>query len=535
MLVVSASQKVIDVVRLLLEQGDEDIRFYDEQQKKEQQLKGTFILDLFAAGFPADDQIKSLVDYNQNDLLFYPSIRRLISIFDSLHDGVVIADKESVLRYINKSFERISGASFAEMVGQYLLDVRPGARLGGVIRSGKPMLGVRRKFNNVEYITDMHPMIVNGEVKGGVTIARDITEIQQLQTKLRNYHVRFTNLMRQIKKDNSAVFRFADIIGNSTAILSAKLLAEKLATSNLTVMLRGESGTGKELFAHAIHLASSRRNNPFIAVNCAAIPSALLESELFGYGEGAFTGAKHGGKPGLITSADGGTLFLDEIGDVDIDLQAKLLRVLQTGEVQPLGDVARIKVDVRIIAATNKNLEQMISVGKFRDDLYYRLNVSQINVPALRERAEDIVPLANHFLERCFNSLGKLELNSEIKKIMVEYSWPGNVRELENTVNFIANITDQRLITPQYLPQVFFQQKTARPDTVDAGAQGGIETTTLKESRYGGERSAIVAALNKYGWNVPGKNNAAKSLEISLTTLYSRIRYYDINFKDRQI
>ena len=293
-----------------------------------------------------------------------------------------------------------------------MLDARPGARLGEVIKSGKPMLGIRRKFGNIEYLTDMHPLIINGECVGGVTIARDITEVQQLQTKLSKYHVRYNELLRQVNSANVSLYAFDDIFGDSASFKATKHLAEKLAKSSLPILLRGESGTGKELFAHAIHRASDRCNEPFVVVNCAAIPDTLMESELFGYAEGAFSGAKKGGKAGLISIANRGTLFLDEIGDLGVELQAKLLRVLQKSEVQPLGDLQKISVDVRVIAATNAKLEQMISQGKFREDLFYRLNVSQIHIPPLRERKEDIIPLANFFLAKITHPiLGKLELD----------------------------------------------------------------------------------------------------------------------------
>jgi transcriptional regulator with PAS, ATPase and Fis domain len=378
-------------------------------------------------------------------------------------------------------------------------------------------------------MTDMHPIIINGECIGGVTIARDITEIQQLQTKLSKYQVRYNNLLRQINKENTANYRFADICGDSPALQAAKRLAEKLANSNLPVLLRGESGTGKELFAHAIHLASARQLQPFVTVNCAAIPGPLLESELFGYSEGAFSGAKQSGKAGLITLAHNGTLFLDEIGDMDIALQAKMLRVLQTGEVQPLGSVSKIKVNVRVIAATNRNLEDMFRIGKFREDLFYRLNVSQVYIPPLRERVQDISVMAEYFLEQCIHpSLGRLELDPATLRTLERYPWPGNVRELENTIRFIANITDRTVITPDYLPQVFFQHssetladqknQTIKPD----------EAVSLKAKRCAAEKEMIVAALTNFGRSVQGKRQAAKHLGISLTTLYARISALDI-------
>jgi len=536
MLIVPEMQSINAIVRSILGKSDRDIRVVNESEFSETSLSGDYILELFAAGVPANAPVKSLIAGTQAlpglaggvvHSADNPYIHWLISIFDSLHDGVLIADQHTIIRYINKSFERISGAVFSEIVGRYLLDARPGARLGEVIKSGKPMLGIRRRFGNIEYLTDMHPLIINGECMGGVTIARDITEVQQLQTKLSKYHVQYNELLRQVNSANVSLYAFADIYGNSASFKATKHLAEKLAKSTLPILLRGESGTGKELFAHAIHQASNRSKEPFVVVNCAAIPDSLLESELFGYVEGAFSGAKKGGKVGLISIADKGTLFLDEIGDLGVELQAKLLRVLQKSEVQPLGDIRKTTVDVRIIAATNAKLEQMISQGKFREDLFYRLNVSQLHIPPLRERKEDIAPLANRFLANITHPVwGKLELDEQTLAILENHFWPGNVRELENTVRFIANITDRRTITPEYLPQVFLSETATKPMLAQGPAAGDL---TLKARRNDQEREAIIGALAKYGRSVAGKKAAAQSLAISLTTLYSRMKYLQID------
>lgn len=531
---VSAEQRIVETVRLALQAADNEVLIVDDEQPDGKKVNNAYLLALFASGFPADFSLNLMAGIcpallsdsakpSQNTLDF--TMKWFISVFDSLHDGVLIADRNEIVRYINKSFERISGARFSDVVGRILTEARPGAKLGGVIRAGKPLLGVRRKFGDIEYMTDMHPLIINGVCMGGVTIARDITEIERLQTKLSKYRVRYNDLLRQMNKDNTATYTFTDICGESPSFQATKRLAEKLAVSELPVLLRGESGTGKELFAQAIHLASHRRNQPFVTVNCAAIPGQLLESELFGYDEGAFSGAKPSGKVGLITLAHTGTLFLDEIGDLDVELQAKILRVLQTGEVQPLGSLKKSKVDVRVIAATNRDLEARIAIGKFREDLFYRLNVSQLYIPPLRERKEDIARTATHFLARCLHpSLGELELAEETLRILEQYSWPGNVRELENTIRFIANITDRKRLTPDFLPQVFFQQKggidTGRPARTTGPVAGSV---SLKDRRALAEKELIVAALEKFGGNVQGKRAAAKSLGISLTTLYARL------------
>lgn len=528
MFTVTSDQSIIEITRLLLQSSAPAVRYVHCVTGSEQELSSDLFLNLFAAGFSAEAPLGDLhsSDPEQNPLWF--AIRWFISVFDALHDGVLIADQNEIVRYINRSFERISGAKFEETVGRVLVEARPGARLGGVIRSGKPLLGVRRQFGEIEYMTDMHPIIMNGRCLGGVTIARDITEIQQLQTKLSKYRVRYSDLLRQMNKDAVASYSFSDIRGVSRCLQETKLLAEKLSKSDLPVLIRGESGTGKELFAQAIHRASNRRSQPFVTVNCAAIPGPLLESELFGYHEGAFSGARQSGKPGLITLAHKGTLFLDEIGDMNLDLQAKMLRVLQTGEVQPLGSLNKLQLDVRVIAATNRSLEDMIAAGKYRSDLFYRLNVSQVLIPPLRQRSEDIAPLARYFLDQSVHSaFGRLELDPQTLEILKHYPWPGNVRELENTIRFIANITDGRVITPNYLPQVFFQYQP-HPSGQETSGDNPAAPVCLKAANAAAEKDLIIAALSRCGHNVRGKRLAASQLGISLTTLYSRMHRYGL-------
>ena len=540
MITVSRDQSILEVARLLLQNPGQELCWRDEVDQREHRINRKNVLTLLASGYPVDSDLQSAERAISPQFLSEESdapptsmsmvMRWFISVFESLHDGVLIMDHNEIIRYINRSFERISGAVFSEVVGKNLLEARPGAKLGTVLRTREPLLGVRRKFGEIEYMTDMHPIIIDGECIGGVTIARDITEIQKLQTKLSKYQVRYNDLLRQVNKEHAAVYKFSDICGESPLLAAAKGLAQKLAKTNLPVLLRGESGTGKELFAHAIHLASSKSECAFVTVNCAAIPGPLLESELFGYDEGAFSGAKQSGKSGLITLAHNGTLFLDEIGDMNIDLQAKLLRVLQTGEVQALGSISKTKLNVRIIAATNRNLEDLIASGQFRQDLYYRLNVSQVFIPALRECARDIPRMAEHFLEKCLQaSYKKMTLAPETLKTLVSYPWPGNVRELENTIRFIANISDQEVITPDYLPQVFLHSgKEALPGLAKQAVKpnGGVK---LKELASATEKEAIIEALNLFGRSVPGKKAAAKHLGISLTTLYARINTFNIH------
>ena len=544
---ISKNDKFIPLIRKLLENSNTKVSFQSAEHKDLQALDSRYLLDLFISGLPADLSLSELLKLEINsdeqekskvlEQLLRANMRHFISVFDSLHDGVLIADSHEVVRYINKSFERITGAKFENIVGNVLSIARPGARLGGVIRAQKPMLGVKRTFGHTEYMTDMHPIFIDNVCVGGITIARDITELQQLQDKLGKYRIRYSNLLRKVHKEHTALYTFNDIIGKSHSLTNTKLLAARLATSDIPILIRGESGTGKELFAHAIHNASQRANQPFIVVNCAAIPTPLLESELFGYADGAFSGARKGGKQGLIALAHHGSLFLDEIGDMDIGLQTKLLRVIQSGEMQPVGSENSIRVDIRIIAATNADLERKILEEKFRSDLFYRLNAAQVIVPPLRVRRDDILSTAEHFLQKHFieHSLAPLQLSARTKAILENYHWPGNVRELENTVQFIGSLTEKQIISSQYLPAVFHNPAPLNPvpsiaphmptETVvnSPKTMSSGNHTNLKKHRLQHEAEVIQAELKQYGNTVAAKRLVAKKLGISLTTLYSRL------------
>lgn len=523
-------QYFLPTIHKLLENSNLEIVCRDKCSGSEQQIDRQMLLDLFISGFPSDLTLDDLLSITPALLLsscptpleqlLKTNMRRFISVFDSLHDGVLIIDEHEVVRYVNKSYERITGVHFKDIIGKVLSIVRPGSRLGSVMRSQKPMLGVSRTFDTIEYITDMHPILVGTQCVGGISIVRDVSEVQALQTKLGRYRIRYNNLLRKIHKEHCAVYTFKDIIGNSAQLNTVKSMAAKLANSDLPVLIRGESGTGKELFAHAIHLASPRMHQHFVAVNCAAIPGPLLESELFGYVDGAFSGARKGGKKGLIELADKGSLFLDEIGDMDLHLQSKLLRVLQSGEIQPVGSEKIIRVDIRIIAATNTDLERKMLTEKFRSDLFYRLNAAQLIIPALRVRRQDIIPTAEYFLSKHFveHPLAPFSLSSEIKEIFIHYSWPGNVRELENTIQFIANISDASLISSRFLPPVFHEATT-----ISEQNNYQYSVPNLKHNRKQNELQTILTELEKHEDSVAGKRAAAKNLGISLATLYNRL------------
>lgn len=528
---INSDEFFLPLIHKILTNSAHEIIYRNKNSGQEQVLDSQMLMDLFISGSPTDLSLAELLQLTPSLLTQNPpttleqllkaNMRRFISVFDSLHDGVLIIDENEVVRYVNKSYERITGMQFQDIVGKVLSIARPGSRLGSVMRAQKAMLGASRTFDNIEYLTDMHPILVGNSCVGGISIVRDVSEVQALQTKLGRYRIRYSNLLRKVHKEHSAIYTFKDIVGHSPQINSVKTLAAKLGAADIPVLIRGESGTGKELFAHAMHLASPRMHQHFVAVNCAAIPGPLLESELFGYVDGAFSGARKGGKKGLVELADKGTLFLDEIGDMDMGLQAKLLRVLQSGEIQPVGSEKSNRVDIRIIAATNSDLEKRMAEERFRSDLFYRLSASQLVIPPLRTRPQDIILTAEQLLLKHFveHPLAPLQLSAEIKEIFMNYYWPGNVRELENTLQFIGNITDATVISSRYLPALF----------QELGVRNQIHSEILaappdlKKSRLQNELHRILEELSKHEDNVSGKRAAAKNLGISLATLYNRL------------
>lgn len=322
---------------------------------------------------------------------------------------------------------------------------------------------------------------------------------------------------------------FAQIMGNSRTLSAAKEMAKRIAASDSTVVLRGESGTGKELFAKAIHQASSRSAGSFVSINCGAIPEALLESELFGYEEGAFTGARKGGKVGKIELAQKGTLFLDEIGDMPVSLQVKLLRVLQEKSVQRIGSVGgETRVDVRIIAATHRNLEDMIERGAFREDLYYRLHVIPIHLPPLRERREDILPLASFYLQKYAAELGKQigGFSVEAQQCLLGYQWPGNIRELANSIEYAVHMEQTGLISDRSLPAKLSdrQSPSEAPPHVLVDKNEGEDEYNLQKL----EKKTILRALAKVKEQKGRKEEAAKLLGISRATLFRKLKEYQV-------
>lgn len=336
-------------------------------------------------------------------------------------------------------------------------------------------------------------------------------------------------LMDEVKKFQYCRYNFSDIIGTSEKLLRVVSQAEHIASSGSTVLLYGETGTGKELFAQSIHNASDRRNKPFVAINCGALPSSLIESSLFGYEEGAFTGAKKGGSPGAFEQANEGTIFLDEISEMDLNLQIKILRVLQEREVTRIGGKKPIRINVRVISSTNKDLVALINENKFRNDLYFRLNVLQIKIPPLRERLEDIPLLVRHFIQKHNSLLGKYveEVSSDVLNILKKYHWPGNVRELQNCVEYALNMmgNEEHVILPQHLPTMLRQNGHISEEERTLG--NSVGQLTLEKILLETEKKIIEEALVKAKFK---KKGAAEMLGVSTATLWRKMQRHGLQY-----
>ena len=443
------------------------------------------------------------------------------SFIEAIPDGILIVDTDGFVRYANAAYLRLAGLKREDIIGKDLSEVRPGAVLPRAVKTGETRVGVFRRVGETDYIADVAPIFHNGAIIGGVSVSKLLGPFLLLSKELEK-HVRKTRELRSVvNRAYQARYSFEDIIGNSSRTQEAIAMAKKMALCEADILISGESGTGKEVFAQAIHNAGSRAELPFVAVNCSTLNSALLESELFGYEEGAFTGARKGGKIGLFSVSEGGTIMLDEIAELSYDMQAKLLRVLQERTVRRVGDHAECPIDVRVIAATNKNLLELTRQGKFREDLYYRLNVMSLEVPPLRDRASDAILLAEYFLLKWGQKNGKYwTFHPSVLEQVLGYSWPGNIRELKNVVEFAAYTCDRGAITTLHLPKSQPQSNHSDDSILSAMTGPG----TLKKLSADTQRAVIRSMLGKYGDTLEAKKTVAAQLGISLATLYNKCK-----------
>lgn len=441
--------------------------------------------------------------------------KHLFAIMESISEGLLGIDNKGTVKDINLFARKLLSLDEKDIIGKNiseLISEKNNKIVLSVINKGKKYEETEMYFKNkrgqrIYCIVSLTPIkdCDTDDVEGVVVTFRRAKTIHNLVNKIIGAE---------------AIFTFEDIIGKSEIIQDAKKISKKAAKANTTILLQGESGTGKELFAQAIHNESPRKNKPFVFLNCGAIPRELVASELFGYVEGAFTGAKRGGHPGKFELADEGTIFLDEIGDMPLDTQVNLLRVLETKSIVRVGGHSVIPTDVRVIAATHKNLKEEIEKGNFREDLYYRLNVMPITTPSLRHRKEDLDLLVEYFLRKFSKKMNKTIgfINESFYKYVKSYDWPGNVRELQNVMQLVINMVEEgEVIEYKHLPSYI------KPSNLSRKIGIKDELLTLAEI----EKIAIIKTLEDVGGNIA---LASKTLGIGRSTLYRKIEKYNIDY-----
>ena len=476
------------------------IAFNENQKEELVEYKNQLILFLekMADLLSAKAEQSSFIDEIQN------ANDNINTILEMSHEGVIAINDNGKVTYCNSTAKELVHKKAVDIIGLALTDLIPNSPALQVLKTGEGYIEqeerYRRANNNLHFIVTAKPIVREDKIKGVVLSFRDIIEAQKLA---------------YIMKKRSVKYTFDEIIGASQGILETISRAKIVARTNSTILITGESGTGKEVFASAIHYGSTRKNGPFISINCGAIPENLLERELFGYEKGACTGAKEKGKVGKFELAEGGTIFLDEIGDMPLFLQVKLLHVLQNRCFERVGGTKTINVDTRVIAATNKDLKKQIADKKFREDLYYRINVIPLKLSALRDRKEDILLLIDHFLNKYNKIIGKeiKGFTKEVVESFLKYNWCGNVRELENAVEHGVNMTFEDYITMEDIP--ILESKN--------GDKLVIKETSLDAQVDEFESKVLSEMLNKYGNTPKGKALICEKLKISRATLYRKL------------
>lgn len=461
-----------------------------------------------------------MIDMMNKNILYM-----ILAAIDNIHDGIVIVDKNSKIIYVNEAYSKILHVNKDKVLNQFVSEIEPGAIILDSLKEKKPKINtvVKVQTRGKEIVVNINPIIVADELLGAVSIFKDVTEVSLLNKELEQVR----KLTGYFYNDSSKFHRnlpesFSNIIGNDKKFINCLRLASIVAPTDAAVLIEGESGAGKEVVVNAILSVSKKRRNPFVNINCSAIPESLFESELFGYSSGSFTGAQKGGKAGKFEMANNGTIFLDEIGEMPLFMQAKLLRVLQSGEIQKIGSNDINIVNVRVIAATNKDLKSMVNQGKFREDLYFRLNTFKITIPPLRERGEDIIILAEHFLNLyCNKYKKKVSLSDEVKNLLLDNQWAGNVRQVQSCIEYAVIICQGDTITLPDLPDEIQNSSIA-----DKKQLFKHKEKTLKNMISGVEKIQIVNELKNTHGN---KTQAMENIGICRRTFYRKLKLYGIN------
>lgn len=450
----------------------------------------------------ADLIVSKLLEKEASDKLTLAR-NQLVSIMNSIEEGIAAVDENGHIVYLNAILEEILGLKGELSIGKNVLDIFSGAYVSELLKNGTQFGNIELRIKNssgeVHALISGRPVVLGEKNAGSILALKKMEDVYEVINNLTS---------------SSRSTSFDEIVGNSRQMVQLKEKALKVAAGGSNILITGESGTGKELFARATHYSSLRSTKPFIAINCAAMPETLIESELFGYEEGSFTGAVRGGRPGKFQLAHGGTIFLDEIGDMPLHLQPKLLRVLQEKTVERIGSHKSSIVDVRLIAATNKDLEQMVDRGEFREDLYYRLNVIPLHIPPLRERPGDVRLLLTYLLKQYNAKLGKQikGFTANAENALLSYRWRGNVRELANVVEYSVNMESSDYVTVSSLPQKLREMESNAVEEPKTKAIRKTETDLIRD------------ALMQFGNSVTGKRRAAEALGISLSTLYRKVK-----------
>jgi PAS domain S-box-containing protein len=441
-------------------------------------------------------------------------------IFESIYNGSMVTDANGIITHFNGPYGHFLGLNPAEQIGRHCTEAIENSRMHIVAKTGKPEINHSQDIMGQKMVVQRIPIKRDGKVIAvfGQVMFKDVKDVGRLARKLSLLESKVKLYEQELLNLRSTRYTLESIIGKSRKIKHLKSEALKASSNQFPVLLSGESGTGKELFAQAIHHASSRKLFPFVRINCAAIPKDLLESELFGYEKGAFTGARSEGKPGKFELAQNGTIFLDEIGDLPLEMQPKLLRVIEDKEFERVGGNTIIRPDFRLIAATNQNLEEMVSAGIFRKDLFYRLNVIPLHIPSLRNRRTDIVHIASHLLNKLSQEAAMLNVKMapDAERALADYDWPGNVRELSNVLERALSSIEGDTIEPEHLP--FY----VRRESLSAQA---TEYTSIRATQAKAEKSAILRALEETANN---KTRAAELLGIHRTLLYKKMKKHAI-------
>jgi len=474
-------------------------------------------------GLPKQDNAwERLFDKRERSSQALSSLMLLLdALLNNPYEKIIITDREGKIIFINEAYCNVISVSREEVIGKHVLDVLGSdTRLHIIGKTLKPEPHGLFRTGKREAVARRYPLLSQGRVLG--VLGKDLFDnLDDLFLMARNaegvYKVTPVPKLKskRIDKSHRAKYSLNDIVSKDEQILRIKKRLKSAAQTTSTILITGETGVGKELFAHAVHKESNRSTGPFVRVDCAAIPETLLEAELFGYEEGAFTGAKKGGKPGKFELANGGTIFLDEIGEIPLHCQAKILRVLQEREIERVGGLETISVDVRVVAATNRDLWQFTKEGGFRKDLFYRLNIVHFRIPPLRERLGDIPMLTNHFIDK-YNKAFKMNVtgvSSKVRRMLERYHWPGNVRELESVIESAMNSVNRNTRILDDIPPLYSEPGSP------------VSDFNLRRSMDNAEKEIIRKALHSTEWNI---EEAAAVLGISVASLYRKINKHNI-------